>query len=32
MREKEESKNQRFLIHIIPKPGIIEASKNEMID
>lgn len=27
MREKEESLNQRFLIHIIPKPGIIEASK-----
>lgn len=21
--------NQRFLIHIVPKPGIIEASKNE---
>ncbi|GBU07459.1 hypothetical protein AwDysgo_07900 [Bacteroidales bacterium] len=29
MREKEELKNQRFLIHIIPKPGIIEASKNK---
>lgn len=29
MREKEESKNQRFLIHIIPKPGIIEASKTK---
>ncbi|NDV65651.1 hypothetical protein [Bacteroides sp. 224] len=27
MRDKEEMKNQRFLIHIIPKPGIIEASK-----
>ena len=24
MREKEESKNQRFLIHLIPKPGVIE--------
>ncbi len=33
MREEDESKNQRFLIHLIPKPGIIEASKeltNEM--
>lgn len=29
MREKEELKNQRFLIHIIPKPGIIEASKTK---
>jgi len=28
MREKDERKNQRFLIHIIPKPGIIEASKK----
>jgi len=27
MRENEEPLNQRFLIHIIPKPGIIEASK-----
>lgn len=27
MRESEESMNQRFLIHIVPKPGIIEASK-----
>lgn len=27
MREKEERFNRRFLIHIIPKPGIIEASK-----
>ena len=28
MRETEEKLNQRFLIHIIPKPGIIEASKQ----
>ncbi len=28
MREDEEKLNQRFLIHIIPKPGIIEASKQ----
>lgn len=28
MRESEESKNQRFLIHLIPKPGVIEASKK----
>ena len=28
MREHDEIKNQRFLIHIIPKPGIIEASKR----
>jgi hypothetical protein len=27
MRELEENLNQRFLIHIIPKPGIIDASK-----
>lgn len=27
MREKEEYLNQRFLIHLVPKPGIIEASK-----
>jgi len=27
MRESEELINQRFLIHIVPKPGIIEASK-----
>jgi hypothetical protein len=27
MRETHEERNQRFLIHIIPKPGIIEASK-----
>jgi mannitol-specific phosphotransferase system IIBC component len=27
MREIEESLNQRFLIHIVPKPGIINASK-----
>lgn len=24
MREKEQSKNQRFLIHLLPKPGMIE--------
>jgi hypothetical protein len=24
-----ESNNQRFLIHIVPKPGIIEASNNQ---
>lgn len=29
MREIIESENQRFLIHIIPKPGIIEASKTK---
>ena len=28
MRESIEKDNQRFLIHIIPKPGIIEASKQ----
>lgn len=28
MREEEEYLNQRFLIHLVPKPGIIEASKN----
>lgn len=28
MRESIERNNQRFLIHIIPKPGIIEASKQ----
>lgn len=27
MRDEDESKNQRFLIHLIPKPGVIEASK-----
>ena len=27
MRDVVESKNQRFLIHLIPKPGVIEASK-----
>ena len=27
MRDEVESKNQRFLIHLIPKPGVIEASK-----
>jgi len=29
MREHEEELNQRFLIHIVPKPGIIEASKQK---
>jgi len=29
MREHEERLNQRFLIHIMPKPGIIEASKQK---
>ncbi len=28
MRESIEGNNQRFLIHIVPKPGIIEASKQ----
>ena len=28
MRELDEKLNQRFLIHIIPKPGIIDASKD----
>lgn len=28
MRESKEYLNQRFLIHIIPKPGIIEKSKS----
>lgn len=28
MREVEEKLNQRFLIHLVPKPGIIEASKK----
>jgi len=28
MRELDEKLNQRFLIHIIPKPGIIDASKG----
>lgn len=28
MRESFEKNNQRFLIHIVPKPGIIEASKQ----
>lgn len=28
IREYDERLNQRFLIHIIPKPGIIEASKK----
>ncbi len=27
MRENEEHLNQRFLIHIVPKPGVIEESK-----
>lgn len=30
MREDEERLNQRFLIHIVPKPGIIEASKQKV--
>lgn len=30
MRERDEKRNQRFLIHIIPKPGIIEASKGQI--
>lgn len=30
MRDVDERKNQRFLIHIIPKPGIIEASKESI--
>jgi len=29
MRENKECLNQRFLIHIIPKPGIIEESKSK---
>ena len=29
MRESFERNNQRFLIHIVPKPGIIEASKQK---
>lgn len=28
MRESNERFNQRFLIHLVPKPGIIEASKQ----
>lgn len=28
MRENEEKLNQRFLIHLVPKPGIIDASKR----
>jgi len=28
MRETIEANNQRFLIHIVPKPGIIEESQN----
>lgn len=28
MRDENESNNQRFLIHLIPKPGVIEASKK----
>lgn len=28
MREEEEAKNQRFLIHLLPKPGVIEISKS----
>lgn len=30
MRDPVEEKNQRFLIHIIPKPGMIEASKVQI--
>ena len=29
MREQIESDNQRFLIHIIPKPGIVEKVSNK---
>jgi hypothetical protein len=29
MRENEERLNQRFLIHIVPKPGIVEESKSK---
>lgn len=29
IRENVERNNQRFLIHIVPKPGIIEASKQK---
>ena len=29
MRENEERLNQRFLIHIVPKPGVIEESKSK---
>ncbi len=29
MRENEEYLNQRFLIHLIPKPGMIEENKSE---
>lgn len=32
MRERRERLNQRFLIHIVPKPGIIEASKQIRAD
>ena len=28
MREEYEARNQRFLIHLIPKPGVIEISKK----
>jgi hypothetical protein len=29
MRDKDERKNQRFLIHILPKPGIVEDRKSD---
>ena len=29
MRDSKEYLNQRFLIHLIPKPGIIEKSKSK---
>jgi Trm5-related predicted tRNA methylase len=29
MRENKERLNQRFLIHLVPKPGIIEESKSK---
>jgi|SRR5690554_2416484 len=28
MRESDETMNQRFLIHLVPKPGVIEASRK----
>jgi len=30
MRENIEKNNQRFLIHIVPKPGVIEASEQKV--
>ena len=30
MRENLEKNNQRFLIHIVPKPGVIEASEQKV--